>query len=30
MWIISYHLFRSMDFITLLLPEEYEERSKRT
>lgn len=29
-WIISYHLFRSRDFITLLLPEEYEERSERT
>ena len=30
LWIISYHLFRSRDFITLLLPEEYEERSERT
>ena len=24
LWIISYHLFTSIDFITLLLPEEFE------
>lgn len=24
LWIISYHLFSNRDFITLLLPEEYE------
>lgn len=29
-WIISYNLFRSREFITLLLPEEYEERGERT
>lgn len=26
LWIISYNLFSSREFITLLLPEEYEER----
>lgn len=30
LWIISYHLFSNRDFITLLLPEEYEMNSKNT